>query len=54
MNQEQNSLKQIKSDVKALLESFVSAFEFVETVDWFMPDPHIEPMSDSRFGGDGV
>jgi hypothetical protein len=35
MNQKQNSLKQIKSDVKALLESAIPAFEFVETVDWF-------------------
>ncbi len=35
MNQERNNLKQIKSDIKALLESAISAFEFVETVDWF-------------------
>ncbi len=35
MNQKQNSLEQIKSDIKALLESAISAFEFVETVDWF-------------------
>jgi hypothetical protein len=35
MNQERNNLKQIKNDIKALLESFISAFEFVETVDWF-------------------
>jgi hypothetical protein len=35
MNQEQNSLKQIKNDIKALLESVTSAFEFAETADWF-------------------
>ena len=35
MNQIQYSLKQIKSDIKALLESVIPAFEFVETVGWF-------------------
>jgi hypothetical protein len=35
MNQEQNSLKQIRSDIKALLESAIPAFEFAEMVDWF-------------------
>jgi hypothetical protein len=35
MSQERNDLKQIKSDIKVLLESAIPAFEFVETMDWF-------------------
>jgi hypothetical protein len=35
MNQEQKTLTQIKSDIKALLESAIPAFEFAETVDSF-------------------
>jgi hypothetical protein len=35
MKQRQSDFNQIKSDVKALLESAISAFEFVEAVGWF-------------------
>jgi hypothetical protein len=35
MEKRKNELDQLKRDIKALLESAISAFEFAETVDWF-------------------